>query len=355
MDAIRVGIIGTGGMANTHAVTMKKEPDVRLAACCDVVRKTAEAFAAKHAIPAVYSDYRELLAKESLDAVAVVTSDAAHCEVSLAAFAKGLHVLCEKPIATSSAEAARMLRAARASKKIHMINFSYRSVPALERARQLVADGELGVIRHVEASYLQCWLANDIWGDWHNSPWMLWRMSRSHSGGTLADIGCHILDFATYVAGDIASLHCTMKSFPKGVPKNTQKGYRLDADDSFFATAEFASGALGVIHATRWATGHANCLRLRVFGDRGALVIDTDAGGNKLQVCLEKFHARNLLWSELPAKAPETPVIARFIRAVRTGTPEGPTFEDGVRARAYQDACIASAEGGKPMRIRLPR
>jgi predicted dehydrogenase len=355
MGAIRVGIIGTGGMANTHAVTLKKEPDVRITACCDLLRKTAEAFAAKHEIPAVYSDYRELLAKESLDAVSVVTSDAAHCEVSVAAFRKGLHVLCEKPIATSSAEAARMLRAARASGKIHMINFSYRSFPALDRARQLVADGELGAIRHVEASYLQCWLANEIWGDWHNSPWMLWRMSRKHSGGTLADIGCHILDFTTYVVGGIVSLHCSMKCFPKGLPQSRCKGYKLDADDSFFAAAEFASGALGVIHATRWATGHANRLRLSVFGDRGALVLDSEAGSNKLQLCLGKFHARNLLWNELLVRTPETPVIARFIRAIRSGQPEAPTFEDGARARAYQDACIASAETGRPARVRLPR
>jgi predicted dehydrogenase len=235
-----------------------------------------------------------------------------------------------------------------------MINFSYRSLPALERARQLVADGELGKVRHVEASYLQCWLANDCWGDWREQPRFLWRMSRSHNGGALADIGCHILDFVTYVVGDIASLHCSMKSFPKGVPRNTWKGYRLDADDSFFATAEFASGALGVIHATRWATGHSNCLRLRVFGDRGALVLDTDAGSDKLQVCLEKFHARNRLWNELPANLPEVSNYARFIRAIRSGVPEAPTFEDGVRARACQDACIASAATGKPVRIRIP-
>jgi predicted dehydrogenase len=236
-----------------------------------------------------------------------------------------------------------------------MIQFSYRPWPALERAKQLVADGILGNLKHVEASYLQSWLLQPAWGDWRESTGWLWRMSKKHGGGTLADIGCHILDFATYAAGDIKKLNCTMKSFHKGVPNNTQKGFKLDADDSFFATAEFASGALGVIHATRWATGHANCLRLRVFGDRGALVVDSEVGNDKLRVCLEKFHARNLLWSELPAKAPDTPVIARFIRAIRTGKPESPTFEDGVRARAYQDACIASAETGKPVRVRLPR
>jgi predicted dehydrogenase len=144
-----------------------------------------------------------------------------------------------------------------------------------------------------------------------------------------------------------------MKSFPKGVPRNMWKGFRLDADDSFIATAEFASGALGVIHATRWATGQRNSLRLRVYGDKGGLVVDTDAGGNKLQLCLEKFHARNTLWNELPANVPETPIYARFIRAIRSGVPEAPTFEDGTRARTYQDACIASAETGRPVRVRL--
>jgi predicted dehydrogenase len=303
----------------------------------------------------VYKDYRELLEKESLDAVSVVTSDAAHCEVSVAALEKGLHVLCEKPLATSTAEARRMLRAARKSGRIHMINFSYRSLPAIERARQLVADGLLGRVKHVEASYLQCWLANDSWGAWRNSPALLWRMSRQHRGGTLADIGCHILDFTTHAAGEITSLQCAMKNFPKGVPRNTWKGYKLDADDSFFATAEFASGALGVIHATRWATGHFNCLRLRIFGDKGALAVDTEAGGDNLQVCIGEFQGRNKLWNTLPANLPETTIYGRFLRGIRSGKNEAPTFEDGARGRAYQDACIASAESGKPVRVRLPR
>jgi predicted dehydrogenase len=248
-----------------------------------------------------------------------------------------------------------MLQAARKSGKIHMINFSYRSVPAIERARQLVADGLLGAVKHVEASYLQCWVANDCWGGWKNSPAFLWRMSKKHSGGTLADIGCHILDFTTHAAGPVSSLYCAMKSFPKGVPRNTWKGYKLDADDSFFATVEFASGALGVIHASRWATGHSNCLRLRIFGDKGALVVDTEAGGDKLQVCIGDFHAHNRLWTTMPAGMPDTNNYARFLRAIRTGKPEVPTFEDGVRARAYQDACIESSESGKPVSVRIPR
>ncbi len=353
MKEIRLAIIGTGGMAGGHATNFQKEPDVRIVACCDIRTGVVKAFAARHKIPAAYTDYREMLKKEQLDAVTIVTSDKAHCPVSLAALKKGLHVLCEKPMATSLAEAREMYRAAKAARKMNMIQFSYRPMAALARARQFIDEGTLGKIKHVEASYLQSWLIQPAWGDWHTGQGWLWRMSRKHGGGTLADIGCHILDFATYAAGDLTKLNCVMKSFGKGVPRNTQLGYKLDADDSFFATAEFASGALGVIHASRWAQGHMNTLRLRIFGDQGALVIDTDQGRDKLQVCVGNFAARHALWNTLPASIAETSVYARFARSIRTGKAESPTFLDGLKIQTYLDACKKSAATGRTVAVKV--
>jgi len=350
---LRVAVVGCGGMANSHLSKFTGERNVQIVACCDVLEASARQFAERHSIPAWYTDYRKLLAREQLDAVAVVTSDVAHAAVSIAAFKKGLHVLCEKPLATSLAEAKRMLAAAKASGKMHMVNFSYRPYVALERARQLVDEGRLGRIIHVEASYLQQWLASDAWGDWRKVPALQWRMSRKHRGGVLVDIGCHILIFTTHVVGDITSLQCRMKSFDKGVPKNTWKGYKLDADDSFAVTAEFASGAFGVIHATRWASGHNNALRLRVFGDKGALAIDTEVGKDKLQLCVGEFQARNLLWNTLTIPTPESSNYARFIRSIRTGKSEEPTFEDGVKIQGYLEACQQSAKSGKMLRVKL--
>jgi predicted dehydrogenase len=353
MKEIRVGIIGTGGMAGGHVNNFRKEPDVRLVACCDVRPDVAKAFAARHSIPAVYADYKKMLDKEQLDAITVVTSDKAHCPVSVAALKRGLHVLCEKPMATSLAEAKEMYRTAKAAKKMNMIQFSYRPIVALERARELIAQGTLGKIKHVEASYLQSWLLQPAWGDWRESYGFLWRLSRKHGGGTLADIGCHILDFTTYAAGDIAKLSCTMKSFDKGVPRNRHKGYTLDADDGFFATAEFASGAIGVIHATRWATGHMNALRLRIFGDKGALVIDTEQARDKMQVCVGEFAQHYALWSTLPVGISETSVYARFIRSIRTGKRESPTFLDGLKIQTYLDACKKSAKTGRTVAVKV--
>lgn len=353
MGEIRLGIVGAGAMAGGHVNNFEKEPDVRIVACCDVRKTVATAFAARHGIPSVYTDYRKMFDREKLNAVSVVTSDKAHCEVSVAGLRKGLHVLCEKPMATSLAEAREMYRAAKAAGKMNMIQFSYRPMAALEKARELVAEGKLGAVKHIEASYLQSWLLQPGWGDWRDSYGFLWRLSKKHGGGTLADIGCHILDFATYAAGDIKKLSCTMKSFDKGVPRNTHKGFKLDADDGFFATAEFASGAIGVIHATRWASGHHNTLRLRLFGDKGALVIDTDQGRDKLQVCVGDFVARHALWSSLATQVPEASVYARFVRSIRTGKAECPTFLDGLKVQTYLDACKKSADAGRTVAVKF--
>ncbi|MFH1006639.1 MAG: Gfo/Idh/MocA family oxidoreductase [Candidatus Latescibacterota bacterium] len=351
MNTIRMAIIGTGGMANGHAQRLGEESDVKIIACCDVLEEKAKEFAARHSIPAWYTDYEALLDKEELDAVSVVTSDVAHAPVSIAALEHGLHVLCEKPMATSLEEAKNMVQAAKAAKKMNMIQFSYRPYPALERARQLVAEGELGTIRHVEASYLQSWLAHSGWGDWRESSALLWRLSKKHRGGALADLGCHILDFTTYVAGEIREISFRMKSFDKGMPENTCKGYVLDADDSFFATVEFASGALGVVHSTRWAYGNQNTLRLRVFGDRGALTIDSDMGKDKLQVCIGEFAGRNALWGTIPVNVTEESVFQRFVRSIRTGEPVSPTFEEGLQVQRYLEACKESGASGKSVRV----
>lgn len=346
MDTIRLAIIGTGGMANGHAASFKKEDDVQIVACCDVIPDAAESFAQRHGIPNWYEDYREMLDREDIDAISVVTSDAAHCEISVAALKKGIHVLCEKPMATTLEEAAEMYEAAKKSRKMNMIQFSYRPMAALERARKIISDGLLGDIKHVEASYLQAWLSSTGWGDWRDKPAFLWRMSKKHGGGTLADIGCHIFDFTTYAAGDVAKLCCMMKSFGKGVSKNTHKGYKLDADDSFFANVEFKSGAVGVIHSTRWAQGHQNSLRLRVFGDKGSISIDTDNGRDKLNVCIGKFQRNNALWNTIPAGIQEESNYSRFIRSIRDGKQEAPTFRDGLRIQAILDACHRSADEG---------
>ena len=245
-----------------------------------------------------------------------------------------------------------MVRAAKTAKKVTMVDFTYREMPAVQRARELIAEGVLGRIVHVEASYLQSWIPQAAWGDWREKASFLWRLSREHGGGTLADIGCHIIDFVEYAAGGISQVSCRMKNFPKGVRGNTRKGYRLDADDSFAATGEFACGAVGVIHCTRWATGHSNALRMRIFGDQGAVVVDTDLGWDKVNVCVDSFHTHHAIWNTIETRIPRETMYSRFVRAVRSGKAEAPTFEDGLRNQRCLAAFGTSSREGKAVTLK---
>ena len=348
---IRIAIIGTGGISSSHFTKLSQDPDAQITACCDLSKKLARKFAAERGIPSAYDDMTEMLDKEALDAVVISTSDAAHCPLSLAAVRKGLHVLCEKPMAVTLAEARRMKRAADKAGVVAMVNFSYREMSALEQACTLLGEGRVGRIMHVEASYLQSWLADSCWGDWRKKERFLWRMSCKHHGGALNDIGCHVLDLVTCLVGSIKTVACTMKSFQKGTPRNTWKGYKLDADDGFIATAEFACGALGVIHASRWATGYANTLRVRIFGDKGALHFETDGLKEALRVCVEPFHTRRGLWNTVPAADPKVTIHQRFLRGIRSGRSEAPTFEDGLKNQSLLEACRRSQAEGKAVRV----
>ena len=146
--------------------------------------------------------------------------------------------------------------------------------------------GEIGEIRHFEASYLQSWLVGHHWGDWRTEDRWLWRLSTEHgSHGVVGDIGIHVIDFATYAAAnDIVWMESRAKTFHKA--EGDQIGeYPLDANDSFAMSVELANGALGVIHASRWATGYANTLRLDLFGSRGGLQLTTDGRKSWLGKC----------------------------------------------------------------------
>jgi len=334
---LRIGIIGTGVHANSHALIFRKIKGVEPAACCDIDRKKAKAFAERYGIKAVYTDYEKMFAREELDAVANVTPDACHAPVSIAAAGMGLHILCEKPLATSLADAKKMLAAVEKAGVINMVNFSYRESSALQKAAQVAASGGIGRIIHVEASYLQSWLVSKMWGDWRKDKGLTWRLSTAHgSGGTLGDLGCHIYDMASMLAGEIAEIHCRLKTFDKGIRRNRIGEYMLDANDSFTSSVIFKNGALGLIHSSRWATGHANSLRARVYGDKGAIEVDLDRSMNEYYICSGTKNIDRARWRAVRCR-PAPNNQERFIKSIRTGKqdPQASDFAGGVKIQSY--------------------
>ena len=180
-----------------------------------------------------------------------------------------------------------MTEAAEAAGLVNMVNLTYRNASAIQTARRMVEAGEIGEVRHVQASYLQSWLTGRHWGDWRSDERWLWRLSSQHgSKGVLGDIGVHILDFVTYGTGlDITALSARMKTFDKA-EGGAIDVYTLDVNDSVAMTVEFENGALGVVHMSRFATGKSNDLDLTIHGDRGALKIWANSNDSTLETCL---------------------------------------------------------------------
>ncbi len=348
---IRLGIIGTGSMAHTHAENFSRMKGVRLAACCDTDPAKARDFAARWNSPRWCADYRALLATEPLEAVSVVTVDAAHAPVSLAAIAHGLAVLCEKPLATSLADARRMRDAARARGVVTHVNFSHRTARSAQGAAAFIRKGGIGRVRHVEASYLQSWLMQNTWGDWRTRDSLTWRLSRRHgSAGTLGDIGCHIYDLTVFLCGDISEIACRLATFDKGVPGNRIGPYVLDANDSFVSTVKLTGGGIGTVHATRGASGHLDSLKIRVYGDDGAVDVDLDRSTEVFGLAKSKRAGRMASWEDV--KSPKsTSQYERFIAAAGRGTSDESDFAHATKIQACLDASFVSDRRRTPVRV----
>jgi predicted dehydrogenase len=340
---IRVAIVGTGGIAGHHAGAFSRIKGCKLVAGCDVDEARVKAFCAAHKIPHAYTDVDTMLKECEVDGVVNATPDRFHAPISLKVIAAGKHILCEKPLALNYAEALTMVEAAKKKGVINMVNFSYRNAAVIHKAHKLIKEGKLGEIVHVDASYLQSWLVQDAWGDWRTPGW-IWRLStKLGSAGALGDIGIHLVDFATYAAGDIKSVNAHLKVFRNKVKGEKFGEHDLDANDTALMQVEFANGALGMMHVTRWATGHHNTIQLMVCGTKGALKINLDRSQDKLEISTGK-DLRAAKWKEV--NCPKTPSnYVRFLNSIKTGINAEPNFVTGAKAQKVLDACIASNAG----------
>ncbi len=340
--SIRLLIIGTGGMANNHAEGFAKIAGVTLAAGVDTRPGPLQAFCDKHGIARGFASVDEALAWGEFDAVTNVTPDAAHFATTMPVLAAGKHILCEKPLATSAADAEAMADAANAAGVVNMVNLSYRNVAALQQAAKMVAAGAIGKVRHFEASYLQSWLTQPAWGEWSEQPQWLWRLSSKHgSKGVLGDVGIHILDFATFIAGEAAvDVSARLATFDKA-PGGQIGEYVLDANDSATMQLRLQGGALGVVHTTRFATGHMNDLRLRIYGDLGGLEVVFENAISGLRACLGDDR---LTATWVPVECPVLPnIYERFIAAIRGEGVAEPTFARGAQLQRLLDRAEESA------------
>jgi len=321
MKQVRVLIVGTGKMAADHRRAYADMAGVEVVAGVDVSAQRLAAFNAEHNIARGFSSVEEAIQWGEFDAVSNVTPDVIHHASTMPLLAAGKHVLCEKPLATNATDAAEMAAAAAKAGVVNMINLTYRNVASMRKAAALVREGVIGQVRFFEASYLQSWLTQPTWGNWKTQDAWLWRLSTAHgSKGALGDIGIHILDFTTFIAGeDVRDVSSRLATYDKA--EGGQIGeYVLDANDSATMQVSLQNGALGTVSVTRFASGHINDLRVRIYGDEGGLEVNSAQHSSELRLCLS------------------------FIAAIRGEAEPEPDFSRGAALQKVLDAAEESAQ-----------
>ena len=377
---LRIAMIGHGFMGAAHSQGWRVAPrffDLPLTPEMTVVvgrdaGKTA-ASAGKWGWNEFATDWREVIGRDDIDVVDIVTPGDTHAEIALAALAAGKHVLCEKPLANTVAEAEAMTAAAddAARRGIRsMVGFTYRRVPAATFARDLVAAGRVGEIRQVRAEYLQDWLSDA------DAP-LTWRLQKDRAGsGSLGDIGAHAIDLAEYITGQrLTSVSGIIETLVKERPllgegvglsgtASSERG-EVTVDDIALFTGRLSSGALASFEATRFRTGRKNALRIEISGSLGAISFDLERM-NELQLYDATLPQTQLGFQRIfvtehdhPYLAPWWPTghtlgyehgfshqVLDFVTAIAAGAQPLPSFEDGLHVQRVLDSVERSSAAG---------
>jgi len=375
---LAVGMVGHAFMGNAHSQAWRTAPrffDLPLTPTMQVLcgRDAARAAEAAQRLGWAESetDWRRLVERQDVDLVDICTPGDTHAEIAIAALEAGKHVLCEKPLANSVAEAEEMTAAAEraaASGVRAMVGFTYRRVPAIALARQLVQEGRIGEIRHVRAQYLQDWIADP------EAP-LSWRLDKSQAGsGALGDIGAHVIDLTQHITGQrITEVSGQLETFVKerpiaaehaGLAGSAGEGRGpVTVDDAAVFIARFTGGGLGVFEATRFATGRKNAIRIEINGSAGSLAFDfedmnvlhlfdasdpAETAGFRRILVTEPGHPYVAAWwppgHGLGYEHGFTHQVVDLVRDIAAGRQPEPSFADGLQVQRVLAAVETSSD-----------
>lgn len=365
---IRLGMVGGGNDAfigGVHRIAARIDGRFQLiAGALSSTPEKAQASGAALGLDAgrTYDDFksmaiREARLKDGIEAVAIVTPNHVHYAAAREFLKRGIHVICDKPLTSTIADAKKLVKAAQDSDALFVLTHNYTGYPLMRQARQMVAQGDLGEIRLVQVEYAQEWLTQHEefkQAAWRTDP------ARSGLGGSTGDIGTHAFNLASFVSGlELDSLSADLQSFVSG----------RQLDDNAHVMMRFKGGARGMLWCSQVAPGNENGLRLRVYGDKGGLEW---AQENPNQLWFAPFgEPKRLLTrgghgaTDAAASVTRTPAghpegylegfatiyreAADAITAHREGQAVSadviyPTIDDGLRGMQFVESCVRSSK-----------
>jgi predicted dehydrogenase len=380
MQDINIALIGGGFMGKAHSLAYAAMPMFFWPAPARPIRKTivdvtdelASTAAARFGFDGYATRWQDVIADPDIDVVDIATPNHLHAEIAIAAAEAGKHIICEKPLAPTAADAKRMLDAAEKAGIVSAVAFNYRRTPAVALAKRFIDEGAIGRILNFRGTYLQDWSADP------NGP-LSWRFQKKIAGsGAVGDIGSHVVDLARYLVGEIAEVNSVVSTYITDRPlqssgfdalgaSTASDGPRgeVDVDDEAMTLVKFQDGAVGSIEATRNAWGRNNFITFEIHGTEGSILFNYE-NRDELQVAFKADPADrrgfrtvytgpnspygDALWP-IPALGigyGETKIIEayEFLKAVAEGGTVRPDFADGYQTALVDEAILESGSTG---------
>jgi predicted dehydrogenase len=360
---LKVALIGAGFMGRAHAlaygatrITDGLPAALEPVVIADANGELAASFADQFGIPESASDWRAVIARDDVDIVDICTPPQFHEEIAVAAIAAGKHVFCEKPITNDSTQAFEMARTARDAGVVAQVGFNYRHTPAIAFARNLVAEGALGIPLQIRASYQQ--------DTGFNADPNRWRATKATGGsGAIGDIGSHVIDISETLVGDIVRVAGRLRSFDAGggwVPEQDRVARDL-VDDAGVWVAEFSSGVIGSFSTSFVSSGSKNRIQFALDASKGAVQFDWN-DRESLQVSYVDDPADHSGFRTIRTsnRHPDVPwriaglgtgyvdvsavQFAKFVRAIERAGEPGPDFDDAAHVQQVVEAIALAAE-----------
>lgn len=366
---LRIGLIGGGFMGRTHSNGYKRVSDFfseleyvpELKAVCSRREDKVRAFADQWGYQSIETDWKNVVARDDIDAVDICTPNNMHAEIAVAAAEAGKMILCEKPLARTLAEAQQMVDAVEKAGVNNTVWYNYRRIPAVTLAKQIVDSGKLGRIFHYRANFLQDWTIN---ANLPQGGEALWRLDADAAGsGVTGDLLAHCIDTAMWLNGAITDVSAVTETFIKErVHQATGQVQKVGIDDACIFHCHFQNGALGLFESTRYARGHKALYTFEINGEHASIRWDlhdlnhleyfdhaddsTVRGWRSILVTDSDQPYMNKWWVPGLSIGYEHSFIhqvADFLKSLQTGEPCSPTFRDALETQKVCEAVLDSA------------
>ena len=381
---INVGMVGAAFMGKAHSVGYRDVafafPEVKavpvMKEIAAITQAEADAAGKQFGWERASEGYEKVVNAKDIQLIDICTGNNTHKEIAVAAAANGKHVFCEKPMAMNVAECKEMIKGVEKAGVIHMVDFNYRRVPAVELARQMVEKGMIGKPYHFRAAYLQDWIMDP------NFP-LVWRLKKELSGsGVHGDLNAHIIDLARYLCGEFDSVCGLMETFIKKRPelaaatgglgaKAAEKMGEVTVDDAALFIARFKNGAVGSFESTRFAGGNRNSNRFEINGSDGSIRFNLERL-NELEYFNRNDKPGMQGWKTILVTDPPHPFIKGWwpaghiigwqhtfvhqvftlMNGIATRKNPAPSFYDGLKCQAVLEAVEESANSGKWVKVK---